>query len=142
MSTKYILAIDQGTSSTKSLIFDANGIALAKGSEPLQTQYHQNGWVEQDPELIYKNVLASVSLCLEGFRQKGMSVSDIAAIGISNQRETFMVWDQVGKPLYPAIVWQCKRSVEICERLKAQGLSDIVRHKTGLVIDPYFLPAN
>lgn len=137
-SPKYILAIDQGTSSTKSLIFDEQGQAMAKGSEPLQTNYFNDGFVEQNPETIYQNVLASVKKCLQDFVSKGFDKNAIAAIGISNQRETFIVWDKAGKPLHNAIVWQCKRSVQVCERLKDQGLSEMVNQKTGLVIDPYF----
>ena len=135
---KYIIAIDQGTSSTKSLIFDDAGIAIAKGSESLHTSYLENGFVEQDAEEIYQNVLASVKKCLQQFYEKGFDASDIAAIGISNQRETFVLWDKDGKPLHPAVVWQCKRSVQICEDLKQKGLSGTVNAKTGLVIDPYF----
>ncbi|MBL7737979.1 MAG: glycerol kinase GlpK [Chitinophagaceae bacterium] len=135
---KYILAIDQGTSSTKSLLFDDKGQAMAKGSEPLHTHYLDNGFVEQDPEEIYRNVLVSVKKCLEQFSEKGFNENEIAAIGISNQRETFVIWDKEGKPLYNAVVWQCKRSVEVCEQLKQKDLSDPIREKTGLVIDPYF----
>ncbi len=135
---KYILAIDQGTSSTKSLIFDKDGKAVAKGTEPLHTNYFGDGFVEQDPEEIYQNVLASVKKCLEEYTGKGFSKRDIAAIGISNQRETFVVWDKNGKPLHPAVVWQCKRSVQICEQLKQKDLSATVQQKTGLIIDPYF----
>ena len=135
---KYILAIDQGTSSTKSLIFDNAGIAIAKGSEALHTSYLDNGFVEQDSEEIYQNVLLSVKKCLDQFTEKGFDTNDIAAIGISNQRETFVIWDKNGKPLHNAIVWQCKRSVQVCEDLKQRGLSEPVNAKTGLVIDPYF----
>lgn len=138
MSEKYILAIDQGTSSTKSLIFDADGQAVAKGSEPLFTHYTDNAFVEQEPEVIYENVLASVKKCLQQFTEKGFDKSEIAGIGISNQRETFVVWDKNGKPLHNAVVWQCKRSVQICEELKQQGLAEAIQQKTGLVIDPYF----
>src|SRR5690349_9259234 len=97
---KFILAIDQGTSSTKSLLFD-----------------------EQDPEGIIHNVMASVKNCLTQFTSTGYDLSEIAAIGISNQRETFVVWDRNGNPLYPAVVWQCKRSIHICEKLKQRQLS-------------------
>ncbi len=135
---KYILAIDQGTSSTKSLIFDDAGIAIAKGSEPLHTSYLDNGFVEQDAEEIYQNALLSVKKCLQQFTEKGFDKNDIAAIGISNQRETFVIWNKEGKPLHPAVVWQCKRSVQVCEDLKQKGLSATVNAKTGLVIDPYF----
>lgn len=135
---RYILAIDQGTSSTKSLVFDEAGTAVAKGSEPLHTSYHDNGFVEQDAEAIYQNALLSVEKCLQLFKEKGFAINKIETIGISNQRETFVTWDKNGKPLHPAIVWQCKRSVQICEDLKQKGLSDTVNAKTGLIIDPYF----
>jgi glycerol kinase len=135
---KYILAIDQGTSSTKSLIFDDKGQAIAKGAEDLHTHYLPNGFVEQEPEVIYQNVIASIKKCLQQFAEKGFDKNDIAAIGISNQRETFVMWDEYGKPLYNAIVWQCKRSIQVCEELKQLGMGSIVQQKTGLVIDPYF----
>jgi glycerol kinase len=139
MSTnKYILSIDQGTSSTKTLIFDDKGLAVSKGSENLHTHYLPGGFVEQEPEVIYQNVLASVKKCLQQFTEKGFSKNDIAAIGISNQRETFVVWHKNGRPLHNAVVWQCKRSVQVCDELKQRGLSETVNQKTGLVIDPYF----
>jgi glycerol kinase len=134
----YILAIDQGTSSTKTLIFDAEGNAIAKGSEPLHTMYLNDGFVEQDPEAIFKNVEASVQQCINEFESKGYAIADIQACGISNQRETFVVWDQTGKPLHNAVVWQCKRSIQICERLKSEGYEKEIKDKTGLIIDPYF----
>lgn len=137
-NNKYILSIDQGTSSTKSLIFDEAGIAIAKGTEDLHTSYLDNGFVEQDPEDIFQNVLASVKKCLDEFSAKGFNESEIVSIGISNQRETFVVWDKNGKPLHNAVVWQCKRSVNICETLKQKGLSETINKKTGLIIDPYF----
>lgn len=137
-NNKFILAIDQGTSSTKSLIFDDIGQAIAKGSEDLHTHYLTDGFVEQGPEVVYQNVIASVKKCLHQFEKKGFGKNDIVAIGISNQRETFVVWDKNGKPLHNAIVWQCKRSVQICEALKQKGLSKTVTEKTGLFIDPYF----
>ena len=135
---QYVLSIDQGTSSTKTLIFDELGKAVAKGSEPLHTSYFNDGYVEQDPEGIYQNVLASVRNCLNDFELNGGDIHAINALGISNQRETFVVWDKAGKPLHNAIVWQCKRSVGICDQLIQQGLSEQVSDKTGLVIDPYF----
>jgi glycerol kinase len=134
----FILSIDQGTSSTKSLIFDEQGIVIAKGVEPLHTSYFSEGFVEQDPEEIFQNVLASVKHCLADFTAKGLTTKAIVSIGISNQRETFVVWDEHGKPLHNAVVWQCKRSVQICETLKQKGLAETINHKTGLLIDPYF----
>ncbi|MEQ8472868.1 MAG: glycerol kinase GlpK [Marinoscillum sp.] len=134
----YILAIDQGTSSTKTIIFDEYGQAICKGSEPLETKYLEDGWVEQDPEAIYQNVLKSVELCLDAFREKGGNLKEIKCCGISNQRETFVLWDQDGRPLYNAVVWQCKRSVSVCQDLESRGLSKTLKEKTGLIIDPYF----
>jgi glycerol kinase len=138
MSKSYVLAIDQGTSSTKTIIFDEGGKPVARGLEPLKTYYEDNGFVEQDPEAIYQNVLASIKKCLDDFASKGGNLSNIKACGISNQRETFVVWDQDGCPLYNAVVWQCKRSIQICKRWKEEGLEDLVKSNTGLIIDPYF----
>lgn len=138
MSKSYILAIDQGTSSTKTLIFDEQGMVVAKGSEPLKTLYEQGGYVEQDPEEIYQNVLRSVQQCLAHFTAAGHDITAIQTCGISNQRETFVVWDEKGRPLYNAIVWQCKRSIDICKTLKAQELEPMIKKSTGLIIDPYF----
>ncbi len=135
---KYILSIDQGTSSTKTLIFNDKGIAVAKGDVALQTYYMGNGFVEQNAENIYLNVLASIKKCVQQFVKNGFSTTQILSIGITNQRETFVLWDKDGKPLHNAIVWQCKRSVNICKNLQKQNLSKIIYKKTGLFIDPYF----
>ncbi|MFV0605886.1 MAG: FGGY family carbohydrate kinase [Niabella sp.] len=135
---QYILSIDQGTSSTKALIFNSRGEAVAKGLELLQTNYFGDGFVEQHPEEIYQNVLAAVKKCLAAFVLQGYHPEQISCIGISNQRETFVLWDKEGVPLHPAVVWQCKRSVKICEALKQQGLGEKIQQATGLVIDPYF----
>jgi glycerol kinase len=135
---KYILAIDQGTSSTKALIFDEEGKVMARGTEPLHTLYGQDGFVEQVPEEIYRNVLVSIGKCLDDFKGKGGDPRSIRTCGISNQRETFVVWDERGYPLCNAVVWQCKRSIGVCEGLKDRGLQQIIRDKTGLLIDPYF----
>jgi glycerol kinase len=134
----YILAIDQGTSSTKTIVFDAHGKAKFKATEPLKTHYLDGNRVEQEPDAIYQNVLASVKKCLEGFIAIGGDVIQIKACGISNQRETFLIWDSEGTPLYNAVVWQCKRSVGVCDRLKGEGLESEINQKTGLIIDPYF----
>jgi len=134
----YILGIDQGTSGTKALLFDEMGKAVAKGSEPLTTFYLANGHVEQDPDSIVENVLTAVGKCLDAFVRSGGRFDEIRACGISNQRETFVLWDAAGKPLYNAVVWQCKRSVDICGRWRAAGYSDLIRSRTGLLIDPYF----
>jgi len=118
MAKQYILAIDQGTSSTKTIVFDNEGKVIAKATEQLKTFYTEGGFVEQDPEEIYTNVLTSVKNCLAGFEEGGCNVADIKAVGISNQRETFVVWDENGEPLYNAVVWQCKRSIGICKKLE------------------------
>lgn len=135
--SSYILAIDQGTSSTKTLLINEKGEAVARSVESL-TSYHTNGFAEQVPDEILNNALASVSSCIQAFKDQGGDVKQIKACGISNQRETFIIWDKTGTPLYDAILWQCKRSVEICERLKKQGLDQTIKEKTGLIIDPYF----
>jgi len=136
--TNCILSIDQGTSSTKAIVFDDKGKALNKASEPLKTNYLPGNLVEQDPEDIYRNVLSAVGKCIRGFVDSGGDAERIRACGISNQRETFVLWDRNGKPLYNAVVWLCKRSVELCKRLKDKGWEETVKNKTGLIIDPYF----
>lgn len=134
----FILSIDQGTSGTKTLVVDASGQVLARGIEPLYTHHFGEGFVEQDPIGIYKNVIASVTRCLADLLSKGGDENTISAVGISNQRETFVLWDKQGMPLCPAVVWQCKRSAAICAELKKQGLSEQINAVTGLIIDPYF----
>ena len=138
MQRHYILAIDQGTSGTKTLIFDEEGKVCAKATEPLKTNYLENGFVEQDPVGILQNVLLSVQKCIDSLINAGGDVNNIRTCGISNQRETFVIWNKEGKPLYNAVVWQCKRSIAICERLRKQGLQQPIKEKTGLLIDPYF----
>ncbi|MHC4117772.1 MAG: FGGY family carbohydrate kinase [Planctomycetota bacterium] len=139
MGTDYILAIDQGTSGTKTVIFDSQGKIIAKASEPLKSYFPLPGFVEQDPEEIYENTLSSVKKCLKEFAGAGARKStDIRCCGISNQRETFVLWDDSGRPLCNAVVWQCKRSVEICNRLKGSQVENEVTSRTGLIIDPYF----
>jgi glycerol kinase len=143
---KYVIAIDQGTSSTKTIIFNEEGNAVAKGHVDLQTTYFDNGFVEQKPEDIYKNVTYSVEACLADFSGKGFNISDIISGGISNQRETFILWDKTGNALAPAVVWACKRSIDICQKLLADeystppsgGWGALIKQKTGLIIDPYF----
>ncbi len=135
MSDQYILAIDQGTSGTKAVIFDQQGQLMAKATEPLASYYPKPGFVEQDPQEIYQNVLTAVKACLTTF--KG-DANRIVTCGISNQRETCCLWDESGQPLCPAVVWQCKRSVEICNRLKDTPLEREIIQRTGLIADPYF----
>lgn len=135
----YILAIDQGTSGTKTVIFDCRGLIVAKATQPLRSSFPQPGFVEQDPLEIYQNVLSSLKKCLKAFTETASkNLKDIVCCGISNQRETFLLWNHSGQPLSNAVVWQCKRSVEICSRLKDSGLESEVKGRTGLIIDPYF----
>ncbi|MFD1770792.1 FGGY family carbohydrate kinase [Sphingobacterium suaedae] len=136
--SKFILAIDQGTSGTKALIFNEQGRSVARGSVPLKTIYLAGGFVEQDPEDIYQNVRSAVRDCIKEFTSKGHQSSDIITCGISNQRETFVLWDGTGSPLLNAIVWQCKRSTHICKTWIEHGYDAVIREKTGLLADPYF----
>ena len=138
MKDTYILAVDQGTSSTKAIVFDEKLEIVAQASRPLNSAFLEGGLVEQDPQEIFQSVMGAVEDCLQKFRLEGHDVSDLKVCGLTNQRETFVIWDEQGNPLHPAVVWQCKRSVSICNRLEQQGLNPMIRSKTGLIIDPYF----
>ena len=139
MNETFILAVDQGTSATKTVVFDTQGQIVAQATEPLKSYFPQPGFVEQDPLEIYQNVLASVKGCLNQYQEAvSHDLTKIKTCGISNQRETFVLWDHSGQPLSNAVVWQCKRSVEICNRLKKSDLEKKVNSRTGLIIDPYF----
>ncbi len=139
MNESFILAVDQGTSATKTVIFDTHGRIVAQATEPLKSYFPEPGFVEQKPLEIYQNVLVSVKKCLNQYRDAvSHDLTRIKTCGISNQRETFVLWDSSGAPLYNAVVWQCKRSVEICNRLKKSDLEKEVNERTGLIIDPYF----
>ncbi len=132
----YILALDQGTTSSRAHIIDSSGQIIASAQHPFKQIYPAAGWVEHDPFDILETQLRAAG---EAFAQSDLSPSDIAAIGIANQRETTIVWDKhTGKPVCNAIVWQCRRTAEICNELIASGLSEYVQEKTGLVIDAYF----
>lgn len=138
MIDRYVLAVDQGTSGTKAVIFDSKGSIVSKATATLKSYFPQPGFVEQDPMEIYENVLMAAREAIAGFQAKGLDITQIVCCGISNQRETLVLWDKAGTPLCPAVVWQCKRSVEVCNRLKARGLETEVTKRTGLIIDPYF----
>lgn len=137
MSKRYILSLDQGTTSSRAVLFDSlTGRIAGMRSVPLQQIYPRPGWVEHDPMGIYEDQLAAVRGAME---EAGISGEDIACIGITNQRETVVVWDKItGKPIHNAIVWQCRRTSDICDNLKIQGLVSLIKGKTGLVIDAYF----
>jgi glycerol kinase len=138
MPEPVILAIDQGTSGTKTVIFDSRGRIRAKATSSLESSFPRPGYVEQSPHDIHYSVISSVDVCLKQFTADGGESADIAACGISNQRETFILWDDQGEPLANAVVWQCKRSVDICTRLRGTALETEVEDRTGLIIDPYF----
>lgn len=132
----YVAALDQGTTSSRAIIFDANGTPVSVGQYPFPQIYPQPGWVEHDPMTILETQFLALS---EAFSKSGLSPTDIAGIGITNQRETTIVWDKnTGKPVYNAIVWQCRRTAAMCDELAASGIGDYVREKTGLLIDAYF----
>ena len=132
----YVIALDQGTTSSRAIIFDAKGNPVSVAQYPFPQIYPKPGWVEHDPMVILETQLRSMS---EAFKKSGLKPSDIAGIGITNQRETTIVWDKnTGKPVYNAIVWQCRRTAAICDELVAAGLASYVRDKTGLLIDAYF----
>ena len=133
---KYILSLDQGTTSSRAVAFDKHGKIAAKSQKEFNQIYPDSGWVEHDPmEILYSQFNSITQL----FAQSDIEPSQIAAIGITNQRETTIVWDKnTGKPVYNAIVWQCRRTAKMCEELKAKGLEDYVKEKTGLLIDAYF----
>ena len=128
---KYVLALDQGTTSSRAIIFDKKGNIVGKAQNEFEQIYPQAGWVEHDPLAILYSQFQAVSSCI---LSSGVNPCDIAGIGITNQRETTILWDrQTGKPVYNAIVWQCRRTAELCEELKAQGLEDYIKEKTGLL---------
>ncbi len=130
------MSIDQGTTGTTALILDQGGSLVAKVNNEYKQIFPEPGWVEHDPEDIWSSVRESVKGVLHA---AGLEGSDIAAIGITNQRETIVVWDrQTNRPVYNAIVWQCRRTKDFCEQLKKAGKEKMIRRKTGLVIDPYF----
>ncbi|MCH5160795.1 MAG: glycerol kinase GlpK [Clostridiales bacterium] len=136
MKRKYLLALDQGTTSSRAIIFDADGNLYAQAQAEYGQIYPREGWVEHDPLEIFSSLSGAVS---EALARAGLVRSDIAAIGITNQRETTIVWDKrTGKPVYNAIVWQCRRTAPMCDKLKQAGLESTIYRKTGLPIDAYF----
>ncbi|WP_127484502.1 glycerol kinase GlpK [Paenibacillus ehimensis] len=133
---RFILSLDQGTTSSRAILFNHDSRIVSAVHKEFTQYYPQPGWVEQDAEEIWESVVSVLSLCLS---KAGVGPSQVAAIGIANQRETTIVWDKMtGKPIYNAIVWQSRQTAPICERLKSQGWQDLVHEKTGLLIDAYF----
>ncbi len=133
---QYILAIDQGTTSSRAILFDKNTQIAGIAQQEFQQIFPQSGWVEHDPAEIWQTVLQT---CRDVIAKVGISASDIAALGITNQRETTIVWDKAtGEPIYNAIVWQDRRTADTCAKLRKAGHEEMVTHKTGLLLDSYF----
>jgi len=136
MPAQYILSLDQGTTSSRAILFDHNGSIRQMAQKEFRQYYPQPGWVEHDPEEIWSS---QYGVLAEVLAKANITTRDIAAIGITNQRETVIVWERSsGKPIHPAIVWQDRRTAAFCDRLKSQGLESLIRDRTGLVIDAYF----
>lgn len=133
---EYILALDQGTTSSRAIVFDKKGAIISIAQKEFTQYFPKPGWVEHDPLEIWST---QTGVAAEAIAGKGLNIENIAAIGITNQRETVVVWNRkTGKPVYNAIVWQDKRTSDFCDDLKKQGKNDLIREKTGLVIDSYF----
>ena len=133
---KYILALDEGTTSARAVLFDKNSKVVSMAQHEFAQYYPHPGWVEQDPMDIYANQYAALTECIA---KSGIASDEIAAVGITNQRETVVAWNRkTGKPICNAIVWQCRRTSDICEELESEGYSEYIRKTTGLRIDPYF----
>jgi glycerol kinase len=136
MSKRYILALDQGTTSSRAILFDKKGNIISLSQKEFTQIYPHPGWIEHNPEEIWKTQIEAAK---EAIQKVGLSPSDIASIGITNQRETTVLWDKnTGRPVYNAIVWQCRRTADLCDKIKAAGLSDYIRENTGLIVDAYF----
>src|SRR4051812_18460075 len=133
---RYVLALDQGTTSSRAILFDEHGVPVSMAQREFRQIYPQPGWVEHDP----REILATQRACArEAVSKSGIGLTDLMAVGITNQRETTLLWDrQSGEPLHNAIVWQDRRTAARCAELKEVGAESLVRERTGLVIDPYF----
>jgi glycerol kinase len=136
MPASHVLALDQGTTSSRALVFDGGGSLVALAQREFTQFFPRPGWVEHDPREIWDSQLAVAAEALE---RAGLTAADVAALGIANQRETVVVWERTtGNPVCPAIVWQDRRTADLCERLKREGREDLFRARTGLLLDPYF----
>ena len=132
----YLMALDQGTTSSRCIIFDKEGNIASVAQKEFQQYYPQPGWVEHDPLEIWST---QMGVAREAMEKIGVGYEVIAAMGITNQRETTILWNrETGEPVYPAIVWQCRRTADICDKLEIQGYGDTIHQKTGLKIDAYF----
>ncbi|WP_372980773.1 glycerol kinase GlpK [Marinobacter sediminum] len=134
--TRYLLAIDQGTTSSRAIVFDDTGASVASDQQEFHQYFPQDGWVEHDALEIWESTLA---VCRSALKRSNVSAADLSGIGITNQRETTVIWERsTGKPIYHAIVWQDRRTASVCTKLKTDGHEDAVVESTGLLIDPYF----
>src|ERR1022692_3814487 len=133
---RYILALDQGTTSSRAIVFDGDANICSSAQQEYRQIYPQPGWVEHDPHDIWQSQLA---VARQALTKVGITARDIAALGITNQRETTLLWDRrSGEPIGNAIVWQDRRTADLCEQLKKQPGENIFRERTGLLLDPYF----
>ena len=133
---KYLMALDQGTTSSRCIIFNKRGEIVSSAQKEFTQYFPESGWVEQDPNEIWSSELG---VMVEAMARNGIESDEIAAIGITNQRETTICWDRItGEPVYNAIVWQCRRTAPMVDRLKEEGYEEIIKSKTGLILDPYF----
>jgi glycerol kinase len=133
---KYVMSLDQGTTSSRCIIFDKNGTMISKAQKEIKQIYPKGGCIEHDPIEIWAT---QFGVAVEALVMANLQASDIAAIGITNQRETTVVWDKrTGIPVHNAIVWQCRRTADMCEQLRKEGFEEVVKEKTGLILDPYF----
>ena len=136
MQKSYIMALDAGTTSNRCILFNKEGKIISIAQKEFTQHFPKPGWVEHDPGEIWSTQLG---VAVEAMQKAGLSADNIAGIGITNQRETAIVWEkETGEPIYPAIVWQCRRTADICDGLREKGLTETIRKKTGLVIDAYF----
>lgn len=134
--SKYVLGIDQSTQGTKALLFDESGTLICRADLPHRQIVTEQGWVQHDPEEIYRNTVAVVKLLVE---KAGIDKNDICVLGISNQRETALVWEkETGKPIYDAVVWHCARGAAVCDKIAEEGHAEQIRIRTGLQLSPYF----
>src|SRR5215210_4802759 len=133
---KHILALDQGTTSSRAIVFDRAGTIVAVAQKEFPQIFPKPGWVEHDPDDIWSS---QAGVAVEVLSKATLHAQDIAAIGITNQRETTVVWDRgTGRPIHNAIVWQDRRTADICDRLRKRKLDRVIRKKTGLIVDAYF----
>lgn len=136
MTSTYILAMDQGTTSSRAIIFDKKGQIISIAQKEFTQIFPQSGWVEHDPNEIWST---QIGVAAEAITKAGLTIQQIAAIGITNQRETTVIWDRnTGQPIYNAIVWQDRRTADFCDKLKKEGKGDLIQQKTGLILDAYF----